>query len=105
MDQKEYEQAVKKVVSIKPKENYLIIDVYYQEKIILPYKDGIALLANLSNAESYKEGYQQTPTIAGFNKEHFKTSIMSGEEYINIKIANLLNVTMDEVKEFQRKAA
>lgn len=105
MDQKEYEQAMKKVVSIKPKENYLVIDIYYHEKIILPYKDGIAFLATLANAESYKDEYNKPSAITSFNKDLLKTSIISGEDYINIKIANLLNVSLDEVKEYKLQAA
>ena len=105
MDHKDYEQAMKKVVSIKPKENYLVIDIYYNDKIILPYKDGIALLATLANAESIKEEYSKPAVISSFNRDHLKTSIMSGEEYINHKVAALLDVTIEEIKEYKRKAA
>ena len=105
MDQKEYEAAMKKVVSIKPKENYLVIDIYYNHKIILPFKEGIAFLACLEKAEAINEEYSKPAIITSFNRDHLKTSIMSGEDYINHKVAALLNVSLEEVKEYKLKAA
>ncbi len=104
MDQKAYLEA-KKIVSIKPKENYMVIDIYYNHKIILPYKDGLALLASLVNAEAVNEEYSKPFIISGFNREHLKTSIMSGEDYGRNKMAALLNVTLDEIKEYEKQAA
>ena len=104
MDQKDYE-AAKKVVSIKPKENYMVIDIYYNHKIILPYKDGLAMLAALANAEAVNEEYSKPMVISGFNRDHLKTSIMSGEDYGRHKMAVLLNVTIDELKEYEKQAA
>ena len=104
MDQKAYLEA-KKVASIKPKENYLVIDIYYGHKIILPYKDGLAMLASLANAEAVSEEYNKPMVISGFNREHLKTSIMSGEDYGRHKIATLLKITMDELIEFEKQAA
>ena len=105
MERKTYLDALKKVASTKPKENYLVIEVYYNDKIILPYKDGIAFLSTLANAESFKEDYSKAAVISSFNKDHLKTSIMSGEDYARYKIAALLNVTIDEIKEQELMAA
>lgn len=104
MDHKQYTEA-KKIVSIKPKENYMVIDIYYNHKIILPYKDGLAMLAALANAEAVNEEYNKPMIISGFNREHLKTSIMSGEDYGYHKMAALLNITLDEIKEYEKLAA
>lgn len=104
MDHKQYTEA-KQIVSIKPKENYMVIDIYYGQKIILPYKDGIALLVSLANAESVNEEYNKPMLISGFNRDHLKTSIMSGEDYGYHKMATLLGVSLDEIKEHEKQAA
>ena len=72
MEQNEYEQAVKKAVAFKPKENYLVIELYYDNKIILPYKDGITLMAALNNAEHLKETYNEPHRITGLNRDVIK---------------------------------
>ena len=101
----EYAEAVKKVQAIKPKENYMVIEMYYDNKIILPYKDGLTFMAALANAEGFKTPYNEPHIIGSFNSEMLKTSIMSGDTYIKHKIAALLNVTLDQLKDIELLAA
>ena len=101
----EYQEAVKKVSQIKPKENYMVIEMYYDNKLVLPYKDGLAFMSALVNAETLSEPYQQPHRITPLNRNTLKTSIMSGEEYAKHKIAALLNVTLEELGDIELKAA
>ena len=72
MEHKDYLEAMKKVSVLKPKENYLVIELYYDNKIILPYKDGITLMAALNNAEHLKETYNEPHRITGLNRDVIK---------------------------------
>lgn len=101
----EYAEAVKKVHSIKPRENYMVIEMYYDNKIILPYKDGLSFMASLANAESLKTPYNEPHTIGEFGENIIKTTVMSGETYIKYKIAALLNLTLDQLREIELQAA
>lgn len=101
----EYLEAVKTVRTTKIKENFMVIELSYSNKIILPYKDGITFLSSLNTAETLKEDYAQPHRIIPFARDMVKTSVMSGEEYEQYKIAALLNISIDEVKEYALKAA
>ena len=95
----DYLTAVKQIQTKKPKDNFMLIEMYYDNKIILPYKDGLAFLAALNNAEKLTEEYNKPHRIIPINREAVRTSILSNEEYENYKIAALLNISLDEVKE------
>lgn len=94
-----YEAALKKVTAAKPKENFMTFEISYDKKILLPYKDGVAFLTALTNAEQVHEPYGgEQHRIAEFDRNTIKVSIMSHAEYIRFKIAALLGVKPEEVK-------
>lgn len=101
----DYAEALKKVSAIKPKENYMAIEMAYDRKVILPYKDGVAFMTALNSAEEFKESYNEQSRIIEFSRDSIKVSLMSHAEYIRIKIAALLGVKPDEVKEAEATAA
>jgi hypothetical protein len=94
----EYSEALKKVQAKKTKDNYLVICLGYDKKIVLPHKDGIALLAALSNAEQLFEPYQAQHSISPFERETLTSFVLSGHEYEQYKIAALLQITVAEAK-------
>lgn len=96
----DYNEAVKKLKTQKVKENYLCIKTDYSTKIILPYKEGLAFMSALENAEQFTEKYQEPHRIVPFNKETLTVTLMSGEEYEQYKIAALLNVDIEDVRRF-----
>ena len=100
----EYLEAVKEVRTKKVKENFLVIEFSYN-KIVLPYKEGMAFLSSLSTAEKLNDDYGGMKRIIPFERTLITTTLMSGEEYEQYKIAALLNISIDEVKEFALKAA
>ena len=95
-----YEQAVKKVRAAKTKENYLVIEMGYDNTIVLPHKDGIAFLNALTSAEQLEESYNKPHRINPIERNKIKTQLMAAEEYESFKIAALLNITPAEAKEF-----
>jgi len=74
--------------------NYLSIELAYNMSIILPYKEGIAVLAALENAEKVSMPSYGSPHIK-FNNERFeiKTEIVTQAFYREQKMAHLLGVT------------
>ena len=96
----EYLEALKKVQAKKPKENYLVVVLGYDNKLVFPYKDGMAFMSSLTNVEKLSESYSDPHRITEFDRGAITTHLMSADEYERFKIAALLNVTPDEVKQY-----
>lgn len=73
---------------------YLSIEIGYNLSIILPFKEGMAFLSSLENAEKVTMPSYGQPTIK-FNTERFeiKTEIVSQAFYREQKMNHLLGVT------------
>lgn len=98
-----YEEALKAVRANKPKENLMTIEIEYNKQLILPYKDGLALLATLERAEVLHAPYSKPPSIVGIDEaERFKSAVIPYQSYEDIKVAQLLGITLDEVKEARK---
>jgi hypothetical protein len=93
----EYEEALKKLYSKTPKENFLLIEFDYSKSLCLPYEEGLKFLSCLKQAELYSDQYSKPKTIQPFSGDHFKTTILSRKNYEDIKVAALLGVTVDEL--------
>ena len=93
-----YEDAVKKIQTKKPTDNYMIIETSYNSKLLLPYKDGIALMSALVNAEEFKDSYGENPRILPVNRSIVSSTLLSREDYESIKVAALLNMSVDQLK-------
>lgn len=104
MDKEKYEAAAKEIKARKPPENYLVVILGYDTKLILPHKAGIALLTTLENAEVFKDSYSDKCRINPFERDAITSSFLSQQEYQQIKIANLLNVGLSEVQTIQQEA-
>ena len=96
----EYLEALKKVQAKKPKDNYMVITLAYDNKLIFPYKDGLAFLSALTNVERIREPYGEPHRIVEFERDSITTHIMSADEYERFKIAALLNVSPEDVKQY-----
>lgn len=94
----EYAEALKEVQTKKPKENYLGIEISHDVKIVLPFKDGMAFITSLANAEQLKDGWGEKGHILSFDRTVLRTFVLSSEEYTRHKIATLLAIHVDEVK-------
>jgi hypothetical protein len=97
----DYAEASKKVGADKPKENLMLIEVAYDKKLLLPYKDGVAFMAAFSNAELLIEEYGTNTRIGEIDKHSVRCAVFSSKEYQRIKIAALLGMSPDEVKQYE----
>lgn len=105
MNADEYQKALKTVQTKKAKDSYMVIEFGYSNKVILPHKEGIILLTSLNTAEHFEEAYSGVSRIEPFDREKLKASIMSAEEYQQYKIAMLLNVPVQEIRDYEKQAA
>jgi len=96
-----YTDAKKKLLAGKPKDNYLVVTFGYYINLVLPYSDGLNLLAALASAEKYTNEYQKQERILSFERQSVTFAVMPAVEYQRIKIANLLNLTTKEVEEME----
>ncbi len=101
----DYKEAKKTVQATKSKDNYLVFTLSYDNKIVLPYKDGIAFLNAMNSAEQLIEPYNEKHRITSVSREQVRVTPMSSEEYEQFKIATLLDITIAEVKEFALRTA
>lgn len=95
----ELTEALKKVRAEKPKENFMLLEFSYNNKIIVPHKDGVAVLNALVNAERYQDDYNKPRRVVEVERDQFRSTALSYAEYERLKLAALLNLTPEEVKE------
>ena len=96
-----YLKALKKAQSTDLRENYMLIKLSYDCTVCVPYKDGVTFMAALEKAENYHDRYSEPKRIGEFNKDHIETRVLSAAEYLRIKIAGLLNVKPEDLKQFE----
>lgn len=85
------------IVNSKPKDNWILIEVSWDKKLVLPYDQGMVLLAALKNAELMTDEYGKDPKIVPIAKESFRTVTLAHQHYEDIKVAALLNVSLQEL--------
>ena len=74
--------------------NYLAIELSYGVSILLPYREGISLMASLENAEKVSMPSYGHPNIKfGTDRFEIKTEIVTQAFYREQKMNHLLGVT------------
>jgi hypothetical protein len=104
MDKEKYLAAAKEIKSKKPPENYLVVTLNYDTKLILPHKAGLAFMAAIENAEVFKDSYSDRCRIIPLERDSINSSFMSDTEYQQIKIANLMDVSLSDIQKIQSSA-
>ncbi len=102
MDREQYEKARKTVQATKRKENFLLVKLEYNKHLVLPHKAGLAFIEALGEAELLQTGYQEPHRIQGLARDTFEITHLSVEEYERYKIAALLNVSIEDLKQFEQ---
>lgn len=100
----DYAEAKKKVAAEKPRENFMLIRLGYDTHIVVPHKDGLAILAGMVHAEKWDSSYSATHKIAPLDEDAIKTSVLSAKDYERHKIAGLLNLTYGEIRDMEAGA-
>ena len=76
-------------------QNYMVVELSYNAKIILPYKEGVKLLKLLTKAEYYIENYGKPTLIQPIKKLDIPVYLVNGIFYNEAKVAYLLNPQED----------
>lgn len=97
----EYDQALKLVEADKKVDNYLSINFGYSLTVVLPYKNGLALLDNLNSAEKLADSYSTNIPITPLSKDDVRVTILSQAEYRQRKMASLLGVAVTDLIEIE----
>lgn len=98
-----YEEARKNVQTLKRLPTWIRVDISYSLKLILPYKEGMALLAALEQAEELENEYSK-PAIKPVSYDSFTVKPISHEDYCLYKMASLMDLTFDEMKKMSDAA-
>lgn len=94
-----YAEALKEVQAMKPvKEGYMVFKFDYNMKMLIPHKEGVALLACLASVEQIKHDYGDPGRILPIDRDKIEVTLMSRKDYERYKMAGLLNLTYDEIK-------
>jgi hypothetical protein len=104
MDYKTAREQLRKATKLG--DGYLLITFNdsYSGKYILPYKEGLTLLATLDRAEFWGNAYNgRVPDIQPISKDNITVQILSEIEYQRSKIAQLMGVSIDELKSTQEE--
>ncbi len=92
----DYQEALKKI-SKQDKENFLMINFRYDRQIIVPYKEGIAIMQSLENGMLFESNYSSPPSYKPITDE-ITVQLVPSEMVNDIKVAKLLNISMDAAK-------
>ena len=103
-DLAKYQAALKKV-STQKVTNYIVVEISYDKKLVLPYEDGIALLNALSKAEQLNKEYGKPTTITGIGNGILSCNLLPQTDYQRIKIAQMLHINFDELEELELQLA
>ena len=101
MDADKYKAAAKRVSAAKPSENFMVVQISYDTKLVLSHKAGLALITALENAELFKGSYSDKCRIIPIECDAISIQLMSLQEYQQIKIANILDVSLKDIQNIQ----
>jgi len=95
-----YKTAKKEIKDMKSSEGFMVITVSYDKDLVLPYRDGLAFMTAIINAEQLSGNYNDK-RIKDFDNDTITARIMSYKDYERRKIAALLNVSYDDMKKYE----
>lgn len=91
--------ARKTVQAEKPKGNFLVVRLSYDSHLVLPYQEGIALMASIANAENMEDEYTASKRrIVPLVRDKITASPLSRKEYEDMKIAALLGISVADLE-------
>lgn len=102
----DYQQALKQIQASKKeaKPPYLLVSFGYDRNYVFPYKEGLAFLAAMENAEELKETYNK-PSNIGELTSSIQVSPFTQTEYMSYKLSNLLQISLEDARRLQTNGA
>ena len=102
----DYQQALKQIQASKKeaKPPYLLVSFGYDRNYVFSYKEGLAFLGALENAEQLEESYSK-PSNIGELTSSIEVRPITNTEYMSYKISNLLQISLTEARQLQTNGA
>lgn len=95
-------EVLKKVRGEKPKDSFMVIQIDGNVKLVLPHKNGLALLDALANAEKFSNRWDASAGhLVGLEDGYVTSRSLSRQEYEAYKMAALLNCSIDDVRDMR----
>ena len=79
----------------------MVVEFNFGEEIVLPYETGLLFIQCLQQAESLERNSSHA-YVAPLKTGAFRATPMSSTEYEQLKLAQLLNLPLDDVKRYHR---
>ena len=98
----DYQQALKQIQASKKeaKPSYLLVSFGYDRNYVFSYKEGMAFLSVLENAEQLEESYSK-PSNIGELTSPIQVRPLTNTEYMSYKISNLLQISLQDARDMQ----
>lgn len=82
----------KKVNKTPDANNYMVVkfNLNYSDSLVLPYQDGLQLMASLQSARAYKEEYGKDSLIYDLKISDIRTGVIGEQEYGESILRNVL---------------
>ena len=102
----DYQQALKQIQASKKeaKPPYLLVSFGYDRNYVFSYKEGLAFLGALEDAEQLEESYSK-PSNIGELTSSIQVRPFTNTEYMSYKISNLLQISLEEARKLQTNGA
>lgn len=98
-----YKEALKQTSAKSQGGNFLVFSFGWHSTFVLPYKEGMAFLAAMDLAEVYEDQHSGRPKIQPLSGNELRVEYLSQEQYRQIKMAQLMNVELDQLKGIQKE--
>ena len=102
----DYQQALKQIQASKKeaKPPYLLVSFGYDRNYVFSYKEGLAFLGALEDAEQLEESYSK-PSNIGELTTSIQVRPLTNTEYMSYKISNLLQISLQDARDMQTNGA
>ena len=102
----DYQQALKQIQASKKeaKPPYLLVSFGYDRTYVFSYKEGLAFLGALEDAEQLEESYSK-PSNIGELTSSIEVRPITNTEYMSYKISNLLQISLQDARDMQTNGA
>lgn len=97
-----YKEALAKLKAKQNKGNWIAVDTGYNQRLLLPFVQGTALIAAMENAIKL-DGWGDDLKIMSDVSDVLTCKLMSALEVEQLQIAQLLGIPLLEVKEMYKQ--
>ena len=89
-------EALETAKKSKQEPGLFLVSFGWSANFLMPHKAAVQILDALALAEKYEDDYR-CPKITPMDKESIRITPFSREDYLKIKTAGLLQITLDDL--------